>query len=263
VLALVSPLNAQAGTITITNVQNFTGVHTEFFFTDFVYPSNPTSPFYDADKVGQPFPLAQRLGSVSMSGGVGLNDALNYPNEFDAYCADFLAPIDFSATAGVGLDYTAFAAEMSDWQAPTALNSAEARQRASWLYITYADTFDETQLLERTALQLAIWEVLYDEQLSLDLGEGRLYVSDQNPDVRNKATEYLTALQRPENASDVAASNAAWIQLSLGDDQSIQDFIGPVAATAAVPEPSAGLLLGMGVMSLAAFRSRKTLFRRA
>ena len=41
-------------------------------------------------------------------------------------------------------------------------------------------------------------------------------------------------------------------------------FIGPVPVDPTpVPEPSAGLLLGMGVMSLAAFRSRKTLFRRA
>lgn len=254
--ALTFPATARAGSITIQNISKFTGVGTGYFFTDIVYPTGEPN-------AGQPVPLGAVLGSVTMSDGSELNARLNAPNEFEAYCADILGPVEFRKfETDAPPVYTAIADEMINWQAPSALNTDGARQRASWLYSTYAETFSDDQLLERTALQMAIWEVLYDQTLSVVQGDGRFYVAAANTAVTMKATEYLTQLQLPINAADVLSANAAWIRLSANGDESIQDFIGPVESATPVPEPGAGMLLGMGIASLAAFRSRKSLLRR-
>ena len=83
------------------------------------------------------------------------------------------------------------------------------------------------------------------------------------------AAACLAQLSTALQAGLVPEADAVWLKLSFkGEDGTInaQDFIGPLVPsnpTNPVPEPSAELLLGMGVMSLAAFRSRNTLFRRA
>jgi len=241
-VALLWPANAQAGTITVQNVFYFTGVASGYVF--------------DGDH------FAQVLGSATMSDGTGLG-ALD-GQTFEAYCVDIDGPIDFRETAAdAPLVYNAEVGEMIDWAAPDALNTEEAGRRAAWLYNTYATTFTSTQLLERTALQMAIWEVLYDTTPNVIESPvaGRFAVSAGNPDVALKTTEYLTLMLA--DTAGVNASNAAWLQLSTADGGYVQDFIGPMAANTPVPEPGAGLLLGMGFTALAAFRSRKSLFSRA
>jgi hypothetical protein len=153
---------------------------------------------------------------------------------------------------------------MVDWQAPTALNTEEAGRRAAYLYNTYAPTFTPSQLTERTALQMAIWEVLYDvipNVIQGSPGAGRFAVNNANTTVQGLATTYL--LDMLANPLLVAASNATWLQLSLNGNATYQDFIGPASASTGVPEPGSIFLLGTGVVALAAFRSRKPLRRRS
>ena len=216
------------------------------------------------------------MGSVSASAANDLG-ALDDLDAFEVYCVDFFTDV-FEPDPGLPAPpatYDATAAPMDGWSAPNALNTLEAAQRASWLYTEYADTFlsippeedgpsAERELAEtqRTALQIAIWNVLYDGDLSVATGSTRI-TTDANG-VTVLAQTYLAALAV---STTVASADATWLRLTYtnpsGQTIDAQDFIGPNPETTPVPEPGAGLLLGMGAMSLAAFRSRKTLFRRS
>lgn len=158
---------------------------------------------------------------------------------------------------------------MSTWSdPPDSLPLPElAARRAAYLYTEHVGVTGND---ERAALQMAIWEVLYDVDLSVSLTTGRFYVDPDAPleryaTIAGIADGYLTGLA---TNPAVATADATWLQLSfgpVGNERNIQDFIGPAASSPnpnPVPEPSAGLLLGMGISAVAAFRTRKSLFRR-
>jgi len=152
---------------------------------------------------------------------------------------------------------------MSSWVDGSGLTSNGSGQRAAWLYNEFATTFDpdatsDLGKRQRTALQMAIWNGLYDSDFTVannGLAGNSVYFSIDNHTLTALADSYLAALLTAGPL--VGSSDAAWLQLSKGATDA-QDFIGPTG----VPEPSAGLLLGMGMAALAAFRSRKSLLRR-
>jgi hypothetical protein len=251
VLAVVCPATARAGTITLLN--DFSGPAVQYTFIDEGAAKTFTPLF---------------LGSILMTADGADLGALD-GRTFEAYCVDIRGPILEGEFPGINEPYQATTGLMSTWQAEDGLNTEAAGRAAAWLYTEIAADFDDNTLsVERTAMQMALWNVLYDDDDSVLAGEGNFYVSnDLGTGVTALANEYLDELFA---AGDISASDAPWIQLndigvdpSTGIRKSAQDFIGPNPETTPVPEPSAGLLLGMGAMSLAAFRSRKTLFRRS
>jgi hypothetical protein len=267
VLAVVCPATARAGSISLDT--KFQGQGLAIVLND------------------SAFSLSS-VGSVSASAASELG-ALDDLDTFEVYCVDFFTDV-FSPDPGLPTPpatYNATAAPMvaavDGWSAPNALNTPEAAQRASWLYNEYADTFlaippeedgpsaeREVAETQRAALQMAIWNVLYDNDFSVAIGAGDTYITGDADGVTVLAQTFLTALG---NSTTVGSANATWLQLRYTNpDLSVnplqlsidaQDFIGPNPETTPVPEPSAGLLLSMGAMSLAAFRSRKSLFRRS
>jgi hypothetical protein len=258
----VFPSTARAGTITITNI-DFTGGRVGYTFDDERSPPNG----------GQ----GVLLGSVTMTAGADVSPELD-GQTFEAYCVDILGPVFFGDPAGT--EHQALVSNMSQWDDPNnALGPAadptlsDRGRRAAWLYNEIAPSISPTDLSapalrDRTALQMAIWNALYDEDFNVSNSTARFSVaadSPDGPDVIERTDVYLGLLQAQllADASVVATSDAPWIQITFGTNGAAQDFMGRPTDSSPVPEPSAGLLLGMGVMSLAAFRSRKTLFRRA
>jgi len=245
-VALVYPLKARAGTIVI-----------DTFFQGY------GAGFVVAGEEGEFV-----IGSVDMSQGTLLGPPLDAPNTFEAYCVDFDTAV-FGPTLPdpPGL-YDATREDMSDWVDGSGLTANGSGERAAWLYNEFATTFDpdatsDLGKRQRSALQMAIWNGLYDSDFTVVnnglLGNDTYFVED-NQTLTVLADSYLLALALAGPLLD--GSDAAWLQLSANDIDA-QDFIGPGLPANAVPEPGAGLLLGMGAMSLAAFRSRKTLFRRS
>lgn len=245
-LAVVCPSSARAATITL---------NSDFQGTSVVFALN-----------GQNY--GSTLGSILASGGAGLGGALDAPNSSETYCVDFFTgvffPDDHLPHPPATFDVAAPGSLMSGWTATNGLNSATAGQSAAWLYNTYATTFAGLDtgvgLAERAALQIAIWNVLYDGDFSVAAtGGGSTYVRDNASDptsqVRTFAQSYLDALAI---SPTVASSDAAWLRLSYVNPTGLvtdaQDFIGPLASATQVPEPAAGLLLGVGVACLAGFR---------
>jgi hypothetical protein len=264
-VALAWPASAKAGTISLDT--DFQGTGTGYFFTDIVYPNN----YPDVELRGKPIPLAGILGSVKMSQGTADLGPTIAGNTFEAYCVDLLAPI-FEQGLPLPPDvYGAEAALMADWTEPGGLIDQQAGRRAAWLYTEYANEFADDDPadaeFERAALQMAIWNELYDGDQSVATGAGKFYVNANNAAVMGYANDYLLALTGAINSGVVSTTDAVWLKLSFtkadGTVLDAQDFIGPLDSPQPVPEPSAALLLGMGVLSLAAFRSRKMLLRRA
>jgi len=223
------------------------------------------------------------LGSVVMSNGAGFtNPALNSPNEFEAYCVDILGPIFNSGVnpgdRPTGGTFQATDRLMSSWSASNPLGVAGAASRAAWLYneynpiiqgqsgaISVGEAADANQSaldgvdadLARTALQMAIWNVLYDSDTTVSSGSFRAQNFGGN-DVVTLSNTLLLGLP-----SDTSTSNAAYIQLTenctdfTGAAKSCQDFMGPLPTVSTVPEPSAALLLAFGLAAVVAGKARR------
>ncbi len=204
---LVWPASARAGSILLNN--DFNGLNVHYSFNGETF---------------RPF----TLGSVTMSDGMGLTSELNSPNVFESYCVDIFTGV-FDSFAGLPeppATYLADASLMSMWQDPNGLSSPiDGSLRAAYLYDKYVtnSTFASDDLQGRTALQLAIWNVLYDTEFSVStaLG-GSFYVSLEGLDPVADAAQILSyeAIAARANVfladvqtADVSASDAAWLKL--------------------------------------------------
>ncbi len=183
---------------------------------------------------------------ITPSGGNGAS--------FYTYCMDVLNYLTDPQTVNV----------LSTESVPDTSTVADRGAKAAWLFNTYsegirAESDEAVADRKAAALQVAIWEVLYDA--TPNLGSGVFQgLNDFGAGVFTQARGYLSALFQGQtigsssfNNSLYFTSTATWLD-SLGRNGAPgQDQI------TRVPEPGTLLLMGLGGVAL--FRNRRRLVR--
>jgi hypothetical protein len=192
-----------------------------------------------------PFDTATGWAGITATGNIpGLANGV-----YEAYCVDLLHLSNNSSNVN------SVTAGLLDWDMYESGTAGTRAAAASWLLNTYLGQPDTN----RSALQLAIWEVLYEMNTAPTppdsttnpwmLGSGHISFSDTTA---NAAAQNYLDLAFVGGATTYTG-NAVWIQTENFAGGYYQDF----GTTTPVPEPGSILLLGSGMLGLAAALRRR------
>ena len=127
----------------------------------------------------------------------------------------------------------------------TVTGGADAGGRVGWLINNYAATVHATGSNEdAAALQIAVWEALYDSTEGLSSGVFQLVTTGV---IHDKAQTYLDALYSVGSGGYHTAS-ATWLDTSAGQDQVV---------LTPTPEPASLILFGSALAAMGSRRRKR------
>jgi hypothetical protein len=163
---------------------------------------------------------------------------------FYSYCVDLLNN-ETDPQYNVGINST------NEMQTDGMVATPGAAQKAAWLFNNFAgDAHASSGGALAAGLQLAIWEVLFDDGLSLvyDASVGnRFYVTAASSGALAAGKDYLWQLAQV--GTGYMSAQATWLDVPSGKGQD------QITRT---PEPATLLLLGTGLAGLATRRRAKS-----
>lgn len=207
------------------------------------------------------FPTMYLAGEGNISGGAGLigwqgvstNDA-PFNGTFNTFCIDLIQDINFGSSYTYTLTPLQNAPNSGAFPSgtpTTGMGIAKADEIEELIGSHYAQTLTSGQAGADadSAMQLAIWNIIYDTDTSVSTGSGSFYaVSGFDTTAINEANSWLVEAANPAN-QDLDNPNV----IALVGENGAQDQL----AVTAVPDPSttAGCTVLLGGYAL--MRSRK------
>ena len=175
-----------------------------------------------------------------------------YNSNFYAYCAELTEAVQANQTIEI------LSTDLLIPTNPAGSGDAFSGKKAAWLFNTYAPGIngavsDLDSRQNAAALQVAIWEAIYDTTDNLADGFFRL---NSAGNIATKAMGYLTSLYSATNYDE-----GSWFKANgVGAGQDL--ILGPSNAPP-IPEPGTLLLFGLGLAGLAHMRTRQRTARQA
>ena len=175
------------------------------------------------------------LNNRTFGGAGGLNIQVGSSAAVEGYCVDLFHYFNPGSTMEADL-------------LPISTLDAPRGAAVAWLFNQFQSVAN-TPIL-KAALQYAIWNVLYDDDASVSGGAGNFYMVSGPTGFAtavSQANTWLAALRSAQQQGG-GVSEATWVKTTQDNDSYYQDFV------INTPEPTALLLLGLGMVGVGAIR---------